>query len=537
MYFEEKYSAYTITKNGKGSEYPLTHIAVFNFESSCEPLRSISFREKCKQAEDIAKEHKLECIFVNTNFGNLLTGKLCKVHSFWNLAGALALQRLFAVYLIPAEYDAAHFKIDLERASYYDLLTVNYASTESLCFYLSGREAGEEKKQNEDLENKRHSIHIGIPYIQELSGEARLCAKVKMGNKEELMWFSVKESYERYLTVDRADAFVAGLLTTAMRNEMDIKCEAPVTKRLLYQINHYLIPMMSGNISCFHRMKVCAKPTEKPLECAEAVGTGWTSGVDSMFTCMQNLHTEGKKHKLTHLLITSNGAIEGECCKETLDKMVEKAENGFASENGLEVVGIDTNLQEILSETFISVQPFRHASVVLALQKLFGVFLNSSSDAFSKFSFFEEMAGYYELAPLACFETECTVFYSSGGAFSRGQKLKELSGFLQAYKYLHPCIYALRDNCGECNKCIRTEAVLYGFGTLEKFSVVFDVKKFERNKSRYFAQLLIMDWNPDCQEAVNIFQRRKMSLFFHIRVRGWLSIFKARAFLKRVFSI
>ena len=63
-------------------------------------------------------------------------------------------------------------------------------------------------------------------------------------------------------------------------------------------------------------------------------------------------------------------------------------------------------------------------------------------------------------------------------------KLKMLADFSLAQRYLHPCIYALRNNCCQCEKCIRTEVVLYGFGALERFDTVFDIEGFEENKRR-----------------------------------------------------
>lgn len=51
--------------------------------------------------------------------------------------------------------------------------------------------------------------------------------------------------------------------------------------------------------------------------------------------------------------------------------MVERAERNLALETGLKVIGIDSNLSQVLSENFLSVVSIRHAAVLLALQKLF----------------------------------------------------------------------------------------------------------------------------------------------------------------------
>lgn len=351
-------------------------------------------------------------------------------------------------------------------------------------------------------------IYIGKPYFEKDISEVRLCALLRFHSQECVAWFSVSEQYGAYLVSDRADAFLVAVLTTALREGMDIDCEAPVTRRLLYQLNHYLIPMMAGNMEEYHLIKIYAEVTDTSLQCAGAVGTGWTGGVDSMYTFMKTWKTNRKKHQLTHLLIFNNGALEGDHSAEILQQLVKKAKEGTALESGLQVLGVDTNLQKLFPEKFLAVVSFRHAAVVLALQKLFGVFLSSAAYEFSRFAFDADNGTYYELVSLGCFETDCTVFYSAYGAVSRIQKLKELSDFPMAQKYLHPCIYTLGSNCGRCGKCIRTEVALYGLGTLDKFSKLFDIEAFEKNKEWYLANVLAKKESQHYGEAWHLLEEQ-----------------------------
>ena len=354
-----------------------------------------------------------------------------------------------------------------------------------------------------------NEIHIGMPYIEETPDGVRLCAPLCLHGREQTMWFSVASEYGEYLTDDRADAFVAGIFTTAMRDGADIVCEAPVTRRLLYQLNHYLVPMMAANMGdTFRSIRIHAAPADEKLPCSGAVGTGWTGGVDSMFTLMQSLNAEEASRRLTHLLITSNGSLEDEDNSTLLQKLVEKAQTGIAAETGLKVLGVDTNLQEIQSELFLSVAAFRHSAVTLALQKLFGAFLWSSTYEFARFSFDPNNSGYYELVIYSSFETDVTALYSAGGAYSRAQKLQALSDYPLAHKYLHPCLRPFGKNCGRCGKCVRTEAALYGLGTLDRFSGVFDVDAFEKDRDWYFAQLLANERSQHYGEALVLLRRR-----------------------------
>ena len=333
-------------------------------------------------------------------------------------------------------------------------------------------------------------IQIEAPYIQHTSDRAVVCAPITINGQRQIVWFSTEREYGSYLTDDRLDAFVVGILTTAMRQGEDIICEAPLTRRLHYQLTQYLIPAMASNMDVYHHIHIKAPLTDTPLSCENAVATGWTGGVDSLYTLLKHTDPSSAAYKLSHLLIANVGTLESNHNTELLQKMAENARRGIAAELDLSVVTVDSNLQIIQDENYLSVAAFRLSSAVLSLQKLFSVFLNSAGYEFQRFSFVAENSAYYELFVLSNLETDTTAFYSSGGQVSRMQKLEELSEFPVALKYLHPCIYAARENCGKCGKCVRTMGALYALGKLERFSDVFDVDYFYKNKIEYLSNII-----------------------------------------------
>lgn len=333
-------------------------------------------------------------------------------------------------------------------------------------------------------------LNIGKLYRRTKGKREAVCAKVTIEGKTEEAWFAVESEYAEDLTDDRADAFVVGFLTTAMRLGTDINCETAITKRLYYQLTQYVIPAMSANMERYHPIAIHAPVTDRMLSCKGAVGTGFTGGVDSMYTLYKHQFSAEAGFRLTHLLCANNGALESEKNGELLDYMAEKFREGIAKDLGLSVISVDTNLQLLQEEPYLAVAAFRLPAVVLAVQKLFGVFLNSAGYEFARFAFVPENSAYYELLPLGCFETDCTVFYSAGGQIPRIQKLKELTGYEPAGKYLHPCIYIRRDNCGKCGKCVRTLGALYAVDELKAFQEVFDVEEFLQNRDEFLAQIL-----------------------------------------------
>lgn len=537
VFSDDVHSLYTIMQHGKDCEYPLTHILVIHSGAFERGAGQELFQEKFGAAVRFAREQGLETIFAETNFCDVLEEDFQKVSTFLKLSCMLALQGLFSVCVIPSVYQASQFKVDLEDLARCDLLTAMCINTESMAVYLSGSEMNYEEKlrqvrewestgrllytvsskaKNNFIEKQKNSVEnrddhvrgyicIKRPYIIEREERSFLYAEIIMSGTRQKLWFSVKPFYGEYLTEEVSDAFVAVLLMTAMREDMDIRCEGPLSRRFLHQMNHYLIPMMSGCMQEYHFITVYAEASDIVLKCAGAVGTGWTGGVDCMFTYMRHYKSVDERYQLTHLLIANNGTLEGKT-RDTLAKMTNKTETGFAAEVGLKVIDVDTNLQEMLSEAFTLVEPFRLGAVALALQKLFGVFLVSSSLDFAHFAFEPMLSSFYEMAIFNNFETGSTIVYPGGGAFSRVRKLNELSDFSLAQKYLHPCIYALRENCGKCEKCIKTETALYGLGKLERFSRVFNVGEFGRNKEWYYKNILLNKKSVDFADTMKLIE-------------------------------
>jgi len=355
-------------------------------------------------------------------------------------------------------------------------------------------------------------LRIGKPYLRQASGQVLLCAQVTIQKHAEEAWFSVRPEFAGYLADDRLDAFVVGFLSTAMKLGADIFCDAPITRRLYYQLTQYLIPAMAANMEIYHSVAIHAPVTDTPLPCEGAVATGWTGGVDSMYTLMNHLHPEEPGMKLTHLMVANVGTLESDRNTELLHYMEEKACNGIAQELGLSVIAVDSNIQLLQEDPYLAVAVFRLPAAVLALQKLFGVFLHSGAYEFSRFAFVPENSAYYELLPLSCFETDCTVFYSTGSHVSRIQKLRELSDFQPARSYLHPCIYVMRENCGTCGKCVRTMGALYALGTLENFDKVFDLENFYQNKDNHLATILSKKESQHYGEVLAVMKQRGVPL-------------------------
>lgn len=481
-FFREEALLRAVRRHG-GGEYPLTYVVAASLRGGGE-----AFEEARRRAGAFAEEQDLEALFVDTNLAEALPEPPEEAAACWELACALALQGLLSVYLLPPAEGGAPG--DSVRAGARELLLCGCASTETLAVYPAETALAREEMLESPAEGRNEPFRVGAPYLEEAGEQTRLCAPVTLRGEDTVLWFSVKREYAPCLVTDRADAFIVALLTVAMREGRDIVCAAPVTHRLLYQLNRLLIPIMASNMEEFRPIQIHAEAAGAE-DCADAVGTGWTGGVDSLFTVTESLRGENPAYRLTHLMIASNGAIEGDDPSDTLRKMGEKAEKGIIPELGLDLLCVDSNLSAVLQENFLAVVSIRHASVILALQGLFKAYCVSSSYIFQSFSFHPENIGYYETAVLLCLGTDRTAFYSTGAASTRMRKLRRLSESPLAHRYLHPCMYALRDNCGACRKCLLTQSELYALGTLDRFSPVFDVEEFRRKRDVNLAKIIL----------------------------------------------
>lgn len=74
------------------------------------------------------------------NLQEILPECFLDVYAFRNPACALALQRLFLVYLLSLGHDAVKSTFDLRNSASFDMLIVNCVSAETISFYLSGAE-------------------------------------------------------------------------------------------------------------------------------------------------------------------------------------------------------------------------------------------------------------------------------------------------------------------------------------------------------------------------------------------------------------
>ena len=302
-------------------------------------------------------------------------------------------------------------------------------------------------------------IKIFTPQIIETTTGARLQAEFEVDGDKNVLWYEVEKKYAEYLTNERADAFVVGLLWYALKHQHDIQVLSPMSERLYYTINKYLTPLMA-EVRGYKTIRLfCEELASEPIPNANAVGAGF---------------------------IGSHKDFGGEVAFRVFKKRLEIVK-ACADELGKELITVDSNLSDFLQMGFGPTNTQRTISAVLTLQKLFKNYYHSSAIHLKDFELSLDPSG-YDIFNLNMLSTENTSLFSSCTNYTRVDKTRMVAEFEPSYKYLNVCEMGVF-NCGKCSKCLRTLLTLEIIGALDKYKSIFNVKAYLERRSNYIARV------------------------------------------------
>lgn len=368
-------------------------------------------------------------------------------------------------------------------------------------------------------------IEFGYPIIKNEGNVSRLIADVTIDNRKDSIWFEVNSEYQSYLCTERCDAYVIAVLNYAMRNHHDIKCSAPITEELLFNLDKYLIDALANANPHFYRTRIYAPVASETLPSAGAVGTGISCGVDSLQVLSSYSETKYKSHQITHLTFNNVGSHgDGKEARELFEKRKRRSIQ-FAKDYGYKIVVSDSNLHEVINQNHFLSHTYSSLFPVYCLQKLYSTFYYASAsikyNEFSLIDIPQHCSGTYEFISLPYFSTRNIRIYSGGEGLTRLEKLKEISTYKPSYKYLNVCLKE-NTNCGKCEKCVRTMLALDAIDKIEEYKEVFDVDYYKRNKQWYFAEMLF--WlHQGKHDYFEIYDKLKGQISLKTRLKQYAS--------------
>lgn len=345
---------------------------------------------------------------------------------------------------------------------------------------------------------------IHQPEIVEKGNMTRLQAMFEIKDKQETLWYEVESKYRDYLTVERADAFVVALFLLAFEKGYDIRVLAPMSEKLYYTLNMHLLPL-TAEVRSYKNINIyCDHLEATPLLNAGGVGTGLTCGIDTFSTISSHLDDHcPEEYKITHFTffnVGSNGMLGGKKARDLFNKRID-AVRPCAEELNKELITVDSNISELLVMNFYETHSYRHLSAGLILQKLFHVYYYSSAYSLKYFELKPNSPGHYDIFNMSMLSTESMDFYSTNPYETRVDKTRLVSQYKPATKYLNVCIVD-GENCGGCEKCVRTLLTLEVLGKLTEFSDVFNIDNYYKRREKYIARVIAYQKSDDYMQEI-----------------------------------
>lgn len=360
-------------------------------------------------------------------------------------------------------------------------------------------------------------ITLGKSYLtQPDAAHVRLCCDVTYAERKDVLYYETEPQFKEALLVGRSDAFLVGMLNSAMFDGLDIHCTEPVSEQLYYQLTEYYVPTLSDNFTTLHPIKIhCDSLVTETKTCKSAVATGNSGGVDSFYTILKYRDYSLPSRRLTHLIYSniSTGDTDAERIRHVFEKELSEKKQ-IAKEMNLDSVGIYSNLYSFYKHPGIYNYFFtaQYVSCAYALGNLLSCFYFSSGISFRDFSLNETQiadGAYFDLFSLQCLSVKGLDLYSAGAEVTRLQKTQRILPDPCVRKHLQVCSAEQTGehataylNCGQCSKCMRTMASVWALGKVDEYKSLFDWSLFEKNRSYFLARWYVWEHSNEMRREI-----------------------------------
>lgn len=194
-------------------------------------------------------------------------------------------------------------------------------------------------------------------------------------------------------------------------------------------------------------------------------------------------------YRISHFLfhnVGSHGETDSQQARTLFHQRYHRLQE-YPDAVGVPFVPVDTNIHELVPIEFVKTHITLNASVPLVLQNHFRRYFYASdhknedcgvnaTDAIGRFAPF----AFHQLS------SETLDCISTGSQLSRVEKTRLIAGYDMSYRFLNVCVDPSAEgrNCSVCIKCCRTLLTLDLLGVAEKYSEVFDLRRFRQVRRR-----------------------------------------------------
>lgn len=341
-------------------------------------------------------------------------------------------------------------------------------------------------------------MKIHKPKLEYKGGQVILSSTFECLGKENTLWYSFDESYAKFLTTEKVDGFVVGLLPLAMKYGENIYIDSLISEKLYYNLSNYYIPLLKQSIEGLHQIKIIPNKLDDgtAYECAEAIATGYSGGVDSFCVIYEHLIKPEipDKYKVTHFVFSnvgSHGEYNSIKAKKLFDERYELRKE-YVDEVNVPFIKINSNLSDMLMMSFPHTHQMRNASCILMLQKLFSKYIYASSTSYIECKV-DKKRGPVSIEPISqnLLSTETLEMILSGSQYLRTEKTQIITRYKATEKHLNVCADENNpNNCSKCFKCLRTLITLDILGKLDAYKDVFDIDIYKEERQKYIYKII-----------------------------------------------
>ena len=331
---------------------------------------------------------------------------------------------------------------------------------------------------------------------------------------DKTIYFEIDKKYGYMLNDDSYDAFVLVPLWLAMLHKQDLYIRGKISKKLYQNIKWYIQKIWCDFYDALSPVTFLVDGfSQPPKKLGKIVGAGISCGVDSLCTLYDHFVKENDPdYKINALFYFDCGILAQIGMEDNLmrELAVTRSEPGqkVAQELGLPYHYLKTNLksfrkdEDITKYNYIAIY-----SCALSLSNGMSRYYMPAERTYEQIKNFHahSMGGFCESYLVPLVETEKIELIIDGCQYRRVDKIKILSEWEIAKKYLNVCWRYTPDgsNCCHCPKCFRTMLALEIMGKLENFSRVFDIDEYKKN-SLGFKVSCMQNYGKDVYDTENV---------------------------------
>lgn len=287
----------------------------------------------------------------------------------------------------------------------------------------------------------------------------RVTASILLGDKEYHMQFTASEDIGR-----EADFLLPATILPAMRTGARLSLPGEVSPRLLSTAPEIQDFFRLWDDEQFRRVPVDVAAREgADVGRASGVGCFFSGGVDSFYTLLKH------REEVTHLIFVHGFDVF--ITEQTRREQGSRTAREVARELGKSLIEVETNLRTLFSMASNRLVHWEkyHGAVLASVALLFQHrFRKVLIPATFDYAHLVPWGSHPLLDPM--WGTELMDFEHDGCEVTRPEKVAYISKHESALKWLRVCHKSPdnRQNCGRCEKCLRTMINLRTVGALEQ---------------------------------------------------------------------